>query len=165
MPPTKLGVELDRSRISWQQIVELLGVIGVIGSLVFVALEIRQNTDAVRSSTIQAIAELSYDSTITLVNNNELRAARLAAESGEMTADQVSQLDSWYSALMRIQQNRLLQAQLGILDIEDAMQIGGRARAYRQPYFENYWSRRKHHYPLEFQEYIEEHVLVLNDAE
>ena len=120
---------MKRESFSWQNTVEILGVIGVIGSLIFVALEIRQNTDAVRSSTIQAIAELSYDSTITLVNNAELRAARIAAQSGDMTQDQISQLDSWYGALMRIQQNRLLQAQLGILDIEDAMQIGGRARA------------------------------------
>ena len=154
---------MNRENFSWQNIVEILGVIGVISSLIFVALEIRQNTDAVRSSTIQAIAELSYDSTITLVNNAELRAARLAAQSGDMTQDQISQLDSWYAALMRIQQNRLLQARLGILDLEDAMQIGGRAYAYRLRYFADYWSRRKQMYPTEFQQYIEEYVLVLTD--
>ena len=140
-----------------------MGVIGVIGSLVFVALEIRQNTDAVRSATIQAIAELSYDSTIAVVNNADLRAARIASESGGLTADQVAQLDAWYSALMRIQQNRLLQANLGILDLEDAMQIGGRANAYRQPYFADYWVRRGSNYPTEFQQYIENYILILTD--
>jgi len=152
---------MNRENLGWKNAIDILGVIGVIGSLIFVALEIRQNTNAVRSSTIQAIAELSYDSTITIVNNSELRAARLAADTGNMTQDQISQLDSWYSALMRIQQNRLLQAKLGILDIEDAMQIGGRGYAYRQPYFADYWSRRKDLYPPEFQQYIEEYVLEL----
>jgi len=154
---------VNKANISWQSLIELLGVIGVIGSLVFVALEIRQNTDAVRSSTIQAIAELSYNSTIAVVNNADLRAARIACESSELTADQIAQLDAWYSALMRIQQNRLLQANLGVLDLEDAMQIGGRANAYRQPYFANYWARRGSNYPPEFQEYIEKYVLILTD--
>ena len=80
-----------------------------------------------------------------------------------MTADQIAQLDAWYSALMRIQQNRLLQANLGVLDLEDAMQIGGRANAYRQSYFADYWARRRSNYPAEFQEYIEDYVLILAD--
>ena len=152
-----------RENLGWKNAIDFLGVVGVIGSLIFVALEIRQNTNAVRSSTIQAIAELSYDSTITVVNNSELRAARAAAEAGNMCQDQVAQLDSWYTALMRIQQNRLEQAKLGILDIEDAMQIGGRARAYRQPYFADYWSRQKDQFPQEFQQYIEKYVLELSN--
>ena len=154
---------MNKTNVNWQDLIELLGVIGVIGSLVFVALEIRQNTNAVRSSTIQAIAELSFDSTIAVVNNTDLRAARIASESGELTADQIVQLDAWYSGLMRIQQNRLLQANLGVLDLEDAMQIGGRANAYRQPYFADYWNRRGSNYPAEFQEYIENYVLILTD--
>jgi len=156
-------MEINKKNIGRQQIVELLGLVGVIGSLIFVALEIRQNTDAVRSSTIQAIAQLSYDSTMVSVNNAELRAARLAAQSGGMTQDQIAQLDSWYSALMRIQQNRLLQAKLGILDLDDAMQIGGRGYAYRQPYFADLWARRRENYPPEFQQYIEQYVLILTD--
>lgn len=138
-----------------------MGVIGVIGSLVFVALEVRQNTDAVRSSTIQAIAELSYDSTMAHVNNAELRAAYRAARSGNPTIDQIAQLDSYYSALMRIHQNRLVQAKLGVLELEDALQIGGRSNAYRQPFFADYWARRGDEYPPEFQQYVEEYLLVL----
>ena len=142
---------------------KLLGIFGVIGSLIFVAMEIRQNTDAVRSATIQAITELSYDSTMRPVDNADLRAARITARSGSMTKDQIEQLDGWYTALMRIQQNRLVQAKLGVLDLDDAMQIGGRSRAYREPYFAEYWSRRKNFYPPEFQKYIEQQILTLTD--
>ena len=146
-------------KLGWKGLAELLGIVSVVGSLIFVAMEVRQNTDAVRSATIQAIAELSYDSTMRLVENSDLRAARVAARSGSMTEDQIEQLDTWYTALMRIQQNRLVQSRLGILDLEDAMQIGGRARAYREPYFAEYWERRKNYYPPEFQDYIEQQVL------
>ena len=149
--------------IGWKGLTELLGIASVVGSLIFVAMEIRQNTDAVRSATIQAITELSYDSTMRMVENADLRAARVAARSGSMTEDQIEQLDTWYTALMRIQQNRLVQSRLGILNLNDAMQIGGRSRAYREPYFAEYWERRKKFYPPEFQEYIEQRVLISAD--
>jgi hypothetical protein len=52
MPRTKKKVKAGR--ISLRGIAEILGIFGVIGSRVFVALEIRQNADAVRSATIRA---------------------------------------------------------------------------------------------------------------
>jgi len=58
----------------------------------------------------------------------------------------------------------LLQAKLGILDLDDAMQIGGRGYAYRQPYFADFWARRRENYPPEFQQYIEQYVLILTDG-
>jgi hypothetical protein len=148
-------------RVSWKESVEVLGILGVIGSLVFVALEVRQNTNAVRSATIQAIADMSYDGTMMQVEHADLRAARAAAKDGTLTDDQRSQLDSWYTGLMRIQQNRYVQAELGVLDLEDAMQIGGRAAAYRDEYFADFWRRKKDAFPQAFREYIERDILVL----
>ena len=153
---------MQTEKLAWKGLVEILGIAGVIGSLIFVALEIRQNTNAVRSATVQAIAELSYDSTMRLVDNAELREARRTARSSDLSEDQRDQLDYFYSALMRIQQIRLVQAKLGILDLDDAMQIGGRASSYRQAYFADYWARRKENYPQDFQDYIENYVLPLS---
>lgn len=62
---------------------------------------------------------------------------------------------------MRIQQNRLVQAKLGVLELEDTLQIGGRSNAYRQPFVADGWARRGSGYPPEFQRYVEEHILVL----
>ncbi len=155
-------MNMETRKSTWKGSVELLGILGVIGSLIFVALEIRQNTNAVRSATIQAIAELSYDSIIRLVDNAELREARRAARSNNLSEDQGHQLDYFYSALMRIHQIRLIQANLGILDINDAMQMGGRSSIYRERYFADYWARWKEEYPPDFQEYIEQHVLPLS---
>jgi hypothetical protein len=153
---------MQTSKLSLKGLVEISGMLGIIGSLIFVALEIRQNTNALRSATIQAIAELSYDSTMRLVDNSELREARRASRSDSLNDDQRMQLDSFYSALMRIHQIRLVQANLGVLNMNDAMQIGGRAGSYREAYFADYWARRRDNYPPEFQEYIEDFVLPLS---
>ena len=45
---------------------EMLAALGVIGSLLFVGYEIRQNTEAVRGSTIQGIADQSLQVTLAL---------------------------------------------------------------------------------------------------
>ena len=52
---------MDTTKLTWKGLIEILGILGVIGSLIFVALEIRQNTNALRSATIQAIGELLSD--------------------------------------------------------------------------------------------------------
>jgi len=152
---------MDTTKLTWKGLIEILGILGVIGSLIFVALEIRQNTNALRSATIQAIGELSYDSTMRLVDNAELREAWRIAPLNSLSDDQRAQLDGFYSALMRIHQIRLVQANLGILDVNDAMQIGGRSAAYRTAYFADYWARRKSEFPQDFQDYVDQYVLPL----
>jgi hypothetical protein len=42
----------------------VLGVLGVIASLMFVAFQIRQNTRAIESSTLEAILGRSYDAVV-----------------------------------------------------------------------------------------------------
>ena len=84
----------------WKETAEVLGVLGVIGSLVFVAFEIRQNTEAVRSSTIQSISHWSYETYMAYVENEALRVALQAACDGTMSDDQRRQVGSWYGAIL-----------------------------------------------------------------
>ena len=58
---------MEKREAKWKMVGSVLGGLGVIGSLVFVALEIRQNTEAVRSATIQAISEQSFTAVAQLV--------------------------------------------------------------------------------------------------
>ena len=146
---------------AWRRTAEVLGVFGVIGSLAFVAFEIRQNTDAVRSATIQSISEQSFTSLAFFVENADLRAAFVADQAGTATPDQSFQVRSYWAAQLRAQQNRFLQIKLGILDEEMASQIrgagesgdGGRARS-----FANHWATMKRNYPDDFVEYLETSV-------
>ena len=161
----------ERTRPIWRETAEVIGVLGVIASLIFVALEIRQNTDAVRSATndlltragaVQDISRWSYDATILLLDYPELVGAREAACSGSVSEDQRISLYVYYAALLRIQLNRFQQAQLGILDEELALNLGGRGAGYRNPYFAEVWSGLKGEFSADFAEFVERELIPLS---
>jgi hypothetical protein len=147
-------------KIDLGQTFGILANIGVIAGIVFLATEIRQNTDAIRSATIQAISDQSYSNNITVVENADLRAARRAAHSNSLTEDQRDQLDAMYSAALRIHQNRYLQARLGIVDEYTLLEVGAQ-QGFRDDYFEEFWSRNRADYSPGFQDYIERRLLPL----
>ena len=66
---------MTRTSVGWKEIAEVLGILGVIGSLIFVALQIQQNTNAIRSAAIQDISRWSYDASIVNLEVPELLRA------------------------------------------------------------------------------------------
>jgi hypothetical protein len=153
---------VTKSSWIWKETAEVIGVLGVIATLIFVALEIRQNTDAVRSATVQDISRWSYDATLLLLDYPELVGAREAGCSGSVSEDQRISLFVYYTALIRIQLNRFQQAQLGILDEEVALNLGGRGGAYRNPYFAEVWSGLKDEFSAGFVEFVERELIPLS---
>ena len=151
------------SPVKWslKDVVEMVGVFGVIGSLIFVAFQIRQNTRAIESSTIEAILSHSYDAVVLTVENADLRAAQVAACNGALTGDQREQLIAYYRALLRLQLNRFFQVELGILDEETALALGGRATPYRRPIFAELWEETKDDYSPEFQDFVRRGILPM----
>jgi hypothetical protein len=148
--------------IHWKNIVETIGTVSIIATLVFVGLEIRQNTNAVRSSAIQDIARWSYDATILLVENTDLLNASYAECVSDLSDEQYNRMQAWYAALLRVQLNRYYQIQLGIIDEQMAASIGGRGAAYRNPFFAQIWPALKIDFDQGFQDYIENEVLPLS---
>lgn len=66
---------MDGKPIQFRRLVEIFGFLGVIASLVFAALEIRQNTRAVYGATIQGMAEQSFETSMVIVQTPDLRTA------------------------------------------------------------------------------------------
>ena len=153
---------MEKRKMSWKDVTETLGVLGVIGSLIFVAFQIQQNTNAVRGATIQAILDRSFDSVVLSVENADLRAAHQAACDGTLTADQRVHLMFFYRAVLRLQLNRFFQVQLGIIDEETALKLGGRGYIFTRPIFAELWGEAKSEYSPEFQAFIEREVLPLS---
>ena len=145
----------------WKESAEVLGVLGVIASMIFVGIEIRQNTEAVRGSTLQAVSQQSLDLVMEGIDNSELRSAFTAAKKGELSPEQRNQLSWFVSAKLRADENRFRQVELGILDasVFQQMSIHG---AYRLPYFAEYWARSSHIYLADFQEVVVREFLPLS---
>lgn len=151
----------ERSRLRWQRGIEVVGILSVVGSLVFVALEIRQNTNAARSATMQLISEMSTNAILPMVENADLRAAWHAGRTNSMTEDQEFQIRWYVALLLRVQQNRFNQIKLGIIELEEGKQTGGRASGYREPFVIDIWNSSKDQYPADFQQYFERYVLEI----
>lgn len=97
---------------------ELIGIFSIVASLVFVALEIRQNTNTAHSAVIQSLTDQSIVMSTLVVEEPSLREALRAARAGTETPDQRTQVNVFYGLGLRVTQNRFLQMELGVANME-----------------------------------------------
>lgn len=152
---------MSKRNLNRKDVVEILGVLGVIASMVFVGVEIRQNTNAVRGSTLQAVSQQSMDLVMAGIQNADLRLAFIASREGRLVPEQESLLGWFISAKLRADENRMRQVELGILDASTFQQLSNHA-AYRLPYFAIYWSRNADRFPSDFQKLVEREFVPLS---
>ncbi len=144
----------------WKDYLELVGIAAIVASLAFVALEIRQNTDAVRSTIIQSVSQQSFEAIALAINNEYLRDALDAERAGNASPKQIREMDRYYTALMRVQLNRYMQTKIGVIERELVLEVGGRAAIYSRKDFRDYWSRNKNEYSNGFQNFVEQILIV-----
>ena len=137
--------------------------IGVIASMLLVSYEVRQNTNATRGATLQAISDQSIHSILAVLEYPELGVAWQRTSRGlqYMTAEDQHVLLWWYTSLMRIHENRFLQVELGTVDSRALEQLGATSEAYQHPYFAQYWAGSSGGATPEFRAFVEESLLPL----
>ena len=121
---------------------EGLTALGVVLSLVFVGIEIRQNTVAIRSSTQSELAVSSRDLLMGIASSPELASAwRRWLAGEELDPDQELMAGLTLASYLRGIENVFLQVESGAVD-DDALRgygfvaIRGVAQS---PYFEGFW--------------------------
>ncbi len=150
----------QRQRIG-KRVGEALAAVGVIGSLVFVALEVRQNTAAVRGATLQAVSQQSLDLVIIGIENPDVRAAiQTAAAERPLTGEQEGLLRWFLSAKLRADENRFRQVQLGTLDADNFGQLSNNF-VYRLPYFAQYWAEQSEIWADDYRIVVEREFIPL----
>jgi hypothetical protein len=140
-----------------KDLVEILSALAIVISLIFVGLEVNQNTNAVRSTVVQAVSQQSYDAIVLLVESSELRAAQAAIE-GAPPDEQRRLLYLYYGALLRVQLNRFMQVKLGVIDSATVLALGGDGGIYDNASFRAFWLPRRDNYDPEFVSFVEESV-------
>ncbi len=145
-------------RFSRKDIFEFVGMAAIVLSLAVVAFEVRQNTAAVRSAAIQAVSDQSTDAIAIFVENSDLRDAVYAADEGNADQKQLRQVNTYYALLLRLQINRFLQSEVGAIDRQVILKMGGRSTVYSTPSFRNYWDNIKENQPADFREFMENEV-------
>ena len=131
-----------RNRIS---VKEFVTATGVILSLIFVGLEIRQNTLAVHSSTLQALSDSHRDLILGSLLNEDHSALISRTFQGEtsetFTDHENTRLLGYYIVFVSHLQNTYMQREAGVIDDQVFEAFGWNAASIRTPHFEE-WSEQ-----------------------
>jgi hypothetical protein len=151
----------------WAAIAEVIGAVGVIASLVYLAMQIRQNTHMVAANTFQAISSTSSNLVTNMFQTPDLVDALLRVVN---QPEQISQrdlliLDLYLRALTRNFENYYYQHQKGFLD--DEIWTGYRKalmEVLNLDFGKDYWGRNKHLFGKTYAEFIDRQLADGNDA-
>ena len=148
-------------KIDLGQLLSSVANLGVIAGIGFLAFEMRQNTIAISGTTLQSIASQSQQAAFIGLEVPEIRLAWDRAGRGLrfMTPEDYSALGWWYSGVMRMDENRYRQAQLGTVNAEVLGQLGGNAVTYSHPFFGMYWENARDYYAEDFALWVDENLL------
>ena len=111
----------NRSRvtISLTGVANFLGALGIIGSLIFVGLELRQNQQIAKVSAYQALVEQIADFNVVLLTSPEVSRIRIAAlNNEELTNFEQEQYNAFLRMLQRQSELAFVQYQAGIIGEE-----------------------------------------------
>lgn len=147
---------------------EAISTIAVLLGLFFVGFEIRQNTNAVKGATIQALAEMSQENSFLGIENPDLRTAyRIVREFGpdSLTIDQLDLLGWFTTSSLRVMENRWRQSQLGTLDDFNTAAAGD--PFWRSIWFRGWWARNgvQVYGGTRFFDFVESELLTRPDLE
>ncbi len=138
--------------MSGKAIRETLGFLAVVASMVFVGLEIRQNTAVARAQARQFLTENHREFVLTLATEPDLLAAytdRFPEGDGRTEAER--QADYAMFVWLRHLENVFLQVQEGVADETFLMGYGfGGQTNLRSPGFADFWTSRRSRFNPDF---------------
>jgi hypothetical protein len=132
----------DRKSKHVKSVIELIGAIAVLIGLVFVGLELRQNTAAVQAATFQGMTGTSSDFLVTVASVPELRRVWVAAHASpkNLNSEDLQILALLQQSLWLRMQNAFRQWQIGTLSDEDWLVYQKIVCSFAQrPLFQDYW--------------------------
>ena len=144
----------DSSARNLRSVIEAAGAGAVLLGLIFVGLELKQNTAAMQAATVQGLYDSSQEHMLLLASNPELLEIQL---NGATNPDQLSDTEALqYFFLMRVRwvryQNAFLQYQRGTMGEEDWETYKGLICRRARPA----WPVHKHAMSSQFVEFVEE---------
>ena len=143
--------------------------LGVIASLLFVAYEIRQNTQTARATAILSISEQIIEwQTASSLDDNWIRIITFLDSGGsleELSPEDIQRYRWIVTSTIRTTENRFRQVQLGITEPEDLYTVGGAANKnwFQSQHFLDYWQSvdQTRRFSADFVDFMESEVLEL----
>ena len=147
--------------MSGKAIRETLGFLAVVASMVFVGLEIRQNTTAVESATRQGLSEQLTDINLAVLTDEQMPGILLRLRSGALSTDFTGEENQrarlFYFTYIRLIDNAYQQVGLGVLDEQLYAQLPAAFWSY--PYIGAEWPSMSPGFEPSFAEFFEQQFL------
>jgi len=140
---------------------EIIGTILVVVSFLFLILQIRQNTQTLRTGTMSQLSYTLIESLMSLARDSELADIYFRGLNGinDLSETEQKRFTLQISSMLRIFNEQYFHYHEGSIDqsmwksltgpVEDLMQYRGAQEV---------WKLRQHHYSEEFQKYIDDAV-------
>ncbi len=145
---------------------EVVGALGVIVTLGYLAIQIRQNSAVVRASTRQTISTTQAEIGFRLAENPELRSAALQFTSLESTVSETELAAHFYlRGILRTFENQYHQYVDGTFD--QSIWTGYRnsmAQNFASPAIRDFWRTHRPLYSVEFAAFVETDLLATSAA-
>ena len=144
-----------------KELVEYVGIIAVVVSLIFVGYEIRQNTNVARSDAYQQfnLAAAAHDlETATDERLSDIRARLTNGTKPEdLEIDEQITIASYYNSVIRIWAGLYYSVQEGIVP-SSAIEGAGQTGTFAQPAFRLVWPVLRPQYDEQFTEFIDQQI-------
>ena len=140
---------------------EFVSGIAVVVSLVYVGLQVRYNTAAIRASSAQAFAD-SINGVNFVAAGDQPRVARLVFEEPDsMSEDERVSAEFMTLATCRSFESALLQAELGAFDAQtiDMVRLSLR-RLFATDFYREWWDRQQFPFTDRFVRFVEDQCLT-----
>jgi hypothetical protein len=144
-------------KIDVGQTIQVLANLGVLAGIVFLAIEVRQNTETQRLSAAQQILGLISTSNAAWAGDAGLNdAVAIAASGGELTPGQRLQVDLYVRSIMHSAWQVYFQYEHGYVEQDFFDAYERRIKFFmREPFAYQWWQSYKFIFPESFQRYVD----------
>ena len=157
--------------INWDAVsalAEIIGVITVVGSLIFVGFQMRQNTKALNMNSNHGIQEAFRDAVCRLAENDTLSSIFHSAISDpeSITGIEKYRFALYLQSALQVYADAFYQNRIGTLDAFAWESIDAQMGNFlKVPAVRNYWESSGSNYPKPFVTYINSEVLVTDQED
>ena len=143
--------------------IDWLGALGVVASLIFVGLEVRQNTAAVRGATYQSIADSSLQQVQWWADNEKLLQHEVRIDEGAVSSDFTPEenlvIQATFVMTIRRIENIYVQVREGLVEEEAVLRFRPSKDYFETPYFQEFWVKWQLEMEPTFRDYFEQEFL------
>jgi len=150
--------------VNWEMIgtiAEIIGAGGVIASLMYLAVQIRQSTKVARAETTKDLYLASRTAIMELAANDEL--AKIWTDIRQFESIDIARRYAFYQSFFRLYELQYNLSNQGLLDDSIARSYTLIIRMFTKTiYFSDYWAKARFEFNEEFAAYVDEQLAMVD---